>query len=106
MTIEINKGSTVITGEGSIAFYRMLSLLHVLKLEMKGIKYKRGFSAYAKIKKDYGLKGNRQKVFDQFQILVDEESAKQERIVNQDGWPCNKESDDSEDDADYLRDKE
>jgi len=77
MPIEINDSSTSITGD-SIQFYRMCLLLRTLRLELKGIRH-RGFSAYATIKREYNLKGNREKVLAQFEEIVNEESAKQER---------------------------
>lgn len=55
-----------------IAAYRLLMLASALKLETKGIYPIRGCSAYAQIKKEFNLRGNKQKVLDQFnQILVE-----------------------------------
>ena len=45
--------------------YRLISLKYALKLEMLGLKHSRG-SAYATIKKEFGYKGSKQLVFDQF----------------------------------------
>ena len=49
-----------------IDLYRMHVLHKMLKLEMLGIKMNKGGqpTAYSAIKKEYNLKGNRQKVYD------------------------------------------
>ena len=55
---------TAITGD-NIDLFRMSVLEKALKLELLGMKG-RGRSAYSVIKSEYGLKGNRQSVYDQF----------------------------------------
>ena len=60
----------------SIDMFRMIALCGALKLELLGMK-SRGPSAYAIIKREYGLRGNKQSVFDQFKAIKDQ--AKQER---------------------------
>ena len=55
-----------------ISGYRLLMLASALKLETKGIYPIKGCSAYAQLKKEFGLRGSKQKVLDQFnQILVE-----------------------------------
>ncbi len=49
--------------------YRLSTLYHALKLETLGLKHSRG-SVYALIKKQFGLKGNKQSVLDQFGKLI------------------------------------
>lgn len=79
MTIEIYKdGGMSITGD-SVDFYRMAALKGALSLELKGLK-RRGPSAFSMVKREYGLKGNKQKVYEQFCKLVEEASAKQVRV--------------------------
>ena len=51
--------------------YRQRVLLKGLKLELIGMKLSRGQSCYSIIKKEYGLKGNKQSVFDQFKAISD-----------------------------------
>ena len=46
------------------ATYRMIALEKALKLELLGMK-RRGQSAYSIAKQHYGLKGNREKVYNQ-----------------------------------------
>jgi len=55
---------TAITGD-NIDLFRMSILEKALKLELLGMKG-RGRSAYSVIKSEFGLKGNRQSVYDQF----------------------------------------
>jgi len=45
---------------------RLLTLRSGLKLELIGLKMTRGRSCYAIIKNEFGFKGSKQKVFDQF----------------------------------------
>ena len=54
-----------------IDLYRMHVLHKMLKLEMLGIKMSKSRqpSAYSVIKKEYGLKGSRQKVYDAFEEI-------------------------------------
>ena len=59
---------TAITGNEHIDLFRMSVLEQALNLELLGMK-SRGRSAYSIIKSEYGLKGNRQTVYDQFRQL-------------------------------------
>ena len=59
-----------------IDLYRMLVLEKMLRLEILGIKMGRGKTAYSAIKKEYSLKGSRQKVYDIFKQMI--ETTKQE----------------------------
>ena len=55
-----------------IELYRMHVLHKMLKLEMLGIKFKSGMpTAYSAIKKEYNLKGGRQKVWDTFKEIIE-----------------------------------
>ena len=58
---------TAITGD-NIDLFRMSILEKALKLELLGMKG-RGRSAYSVIKSEYGLKGNKQSVYDQFKAI-------------------------------------
>ena len=62
----------------SINMFRMIALCGALKLELLGMK-SRGPSAYAIIKREYGLRGNQQSVFDQFKAI--KEQAKLDRML-------------------------
>ena len=58
---------SAITGK-NIDLFRMSVLEKTLKLEFLGMKG-RGKSSYSIIKSEFGLKGNRQSVYDQFKTL-------------------------------------
>lgn len=65
-------GSTVISGPKQTAMFRILQIKHGLKLELKGIRMSRHGSLFAMVKREFGLKGNKQKIYDQFAKLADE----------------------------------
>ena len=57
----------MITGKENIKRYRLFVLKNALSLEIKtGMKVVRGQTAYTRIKNEFNLKGNKQKVLDQF----------------------------------------
>ena len=58
-----------ITGKENIAEFRLRTLHKMLKLEILGMT-RRGQSAYAIIKQETGLKGSKQKVYDQLTELL------------------------------------
>ena len=62
-------GSFTITGEDNINMARLIALKYGLKMEIKGIRMSRGRTCYSIIKSEFGLKGNRQRVLDQFTEL-------------------------------------
>ena len=65
-----------------IDLYRMNVLEKMLKLEMLGIKMNKGGqpTIYSMIKKEYNLKGSRQKVYDTFKQIV---QTTKEREINE-----------------------
>ena len=54
-----------------IDLYRERVLLKGLKLELIGMKLSRGRTCYSIIKQEYGLKGNKQAVYDQLKAISD-----------------------------------
>lgn len=62
----------VIEGFQNIRWAAMRTLLSALKLEIAGLKVSRGRTAYSNIKRTYGLTGSRQRVYDQFAIMVED----------------------------------
>ena len=56
-----------------IELYRMHVLEKMLKLEIRGIKMNKGGqpTAYSAIKREYNLKGSRQKVWDTFKEIIE-----------------------------------
>jgi hypothetical protein len=64
--------STVITGDDTILF-SIIALESALRLEVKtGMKMGNGRTAYSIVKDRYGLKGNKQRVLEQFNQIVNE----------------------------------
>ena len=61
---------TTITGEENIHNARLLALKTRFKLELLGIKFK-GRTTYSIVKEEFGLKGNRKSVYQQFVQLVE-----------------------------------
>ncbi len=62
----------IIEGKENIESFRLAVLEKALKLELVGLKSGRGRSAYSVIKSEFGLKGSKQKVYDQFVKLRSE----------------------------------
>lgn len=63
--------ATVITGE-NINKFRAAMLLKGLEVELRGMRLtSRAPSCYSIIKREYGLKGNKQKVYEQFKALLE-----------------------------------
>jgi len=58
--------------------FRLLTLRGALRLEVMGMK-RRGRSAYAIVKEEFDLKGSKQKVFDQFTEILQENDIMKER---------------------------
>ena len=54
-----------------IKLYQMLVLRSALKLEMLGLKMSKGRTSYSAIKYLFNLKGNRQKVLDTFNEIIE-----------------------------------
>ena len=54
-----------------INMYRQRVLLKGLKMELRGMRLTRGRTCYSVIKQEYGLKGNKQSVYDQFKLISD-----------------------------------
>jgi hypothetical protein len=64
-------GGTVITGK-AIQLYRLLALKHAMKLELTtGMKMSRGISPFRIVKQELGLKGSKQKLFDQLCAYIE-----------------------------------
>lgn len=62
----------VLDNPRQIEAFRLRTLLKGLKLETLGMQMSRGRSCYSIIKEDFGLKGSKQKVYDQFKQLLQE----------------------------------
>jgi hypothetical protein len=60
----------LITEPNNINKFRLLTLQSALKLEVLGLS-RRGRSAYSIIKQEFGLKGSKAKVLEQFSRMID-----------------------------------
>lgn len=81
MSIHVAKDGTpvVFSGQEAVNFFRMIALLQGMKTELKtGMRLTRGPSCFTRVKQEYGLKGNKQTLIDQFQKLVSEENQRME----------------------------
>ena len=68
---EVSEGGAVsIVGPDQVDRFRLKMLKMGLEAELRGRRLTRGQSAYAIIKQEFGLKGNKQKVYDQFVALI------------------------------------
>ena len=63
-----------ITGKENLAMVRLITLRAALKLECLGMT-KHGQSAYAMVKQEFGLKGNKRNVYAQFNSKLVEQGA-------------------------------
>ena len=74
MAIEkLKSGGFCFTGKESTGLYRLMVLKGRLKMELMGLKFRQ--STYALIKREFGFRGNRQKVYDQFVDYVEKKKA-------------------------------
>ncbi len=76
---KVPEGCVVLTGDG-IKVFRLLSLRGMLSLELKGLHRSHGPSAYVVIKKEFNLKGSRQKVYDAYCTLLREKGILHDQV--------------------------
>jgi len=63
-------GPIVLDKPEQIQAYRLLVLRRGLGLEMRGLRLTRGPTSYAIIKREFGLRGSKRSVFDQFTSIL------------------------------------
>jgi len=63
---QMPSGATLITGD-SILDYRLMVMRSALMLEIQGIRSRRGRTAYAIAKSEFGFRGNKQRVLAQLE---------------------------------------
>lgn len=73
----MSEGTIVINTPEGIKFAQMVARRGALSLECKGMK-RRGQSAYSICKQVYGLKGNKQKVLEQMNKMIEDAHAERE----------------------------
>ena len=64
--------SAVLDAPEQIEMFRYKTLLRGLRLETQGLQMSRGRSCYSIIKQEFGLKGSKQKVYDQFKLMLEQ----------------------------------
>jgi hypothetical protein len=84
MAITNENGTTVITGEADIEFFRLVALRSALRLELVGIRVNRNVNAYAIAKREFKFRGSKQKVFDQLCAYIEQVRAARELAANPD----------------------
>jgi hypothetical protein len=65
-----DRGAISIHTPEAIDYYRLCTIVSALGLEVKGLRASR-YSAYAIAKREYGLKGNKQRVLEQLTVIRD-----------------------------------
>jgi len=71
MSKHLPDGTIVLDTPEDIAAYRLLTLRSALGLEIQGIRFSSRRSVYQIIKKEFHLRGTKQRVYDQFtQLLI------------------------------------
>jgi hypothetical protein len=61
----------VITKPHEIQLFRLLTLRAGLRLEIRGLRVSKGRSCFAIIKQEFGLKGSREEVLEQFSEAIE-----------------------------------
>ena len=83
MAVKKTEVGTMITGR-HIGLFRLETMLLGLKLEIETegrMRLTRGRSCYARIKSEFGFKGNKQKVYNQMQDYINERKLKEDNDV-------------------------
>ena len=65
------ENATIADTTESIKAFRIFALKAALSLEAKGMRHSRGFSAYATVKRELNLKGDRMSVLRQLETIVE-----------------------------------
>ena len=70
--VDIMGKNIILNKKEQILFYRLCALRGALRLEIKGMKHSSGYSAYSRLKNEYGLTGNKMSVLNQINELIKE----------------------------------
>lgn len=74
-------GTIVVDGPEAIAFFRLLALRGAVNLEAVGLRY-RGGSVTARVKREFGIKGNRDKVLAWLEAHIEAERVRQNAVAD------------------------
>ena len=72
MIKESKHGTLTITGAEDIGLFRLLALRSALGLEVKGMRINRHINAYMLAKREFGFRGNKQRVYEQLCSYIEE----------------------------------
>jgi hypothetical protein len=61
---------TMLTNPTQIAHFRYCTMLRGLGLEIKGMRISRGMTMYSLVKKELGLKGSRESVYNDLALML------------------------------------
>ena len=76
-------GTMVVTGLKDTKLVRLMALKAALGLEIKGLKASRGRSAYATIKSEFNLRGNKASVLEQFTKILEQKRTERLKEPNE-----------------------
>lgn len=62
----MSNSGTMLSGPVQMHMFHMLQIKHAMRLEQLGMKHSSGKSAHALAKRILGIKGNKQKVYEEF----------------------------------------
>ena len=68
-------GTAGFVGKGAVNVFRMMTLARGLRMEIGGMRMTRGRTCYAIIKEEFGLRGRKARVLEQFLPLVEQAKA-------------------------------
>jgi hypothetical protein len=71
MNNDINEGFSLTTPE-QISAYRLITMYHGLKAEVKGFRMTSKVNCFALVKREFGLRGTKVKVLAQFKAMLQE----------------------------------
>lgn len=63
--------ATSFVGPESVNLFRLMTMIRGLRVELRGMRLTRGVSCYAMAKKEFGLKGNKEKVLAQLEAVLE-----------------------------------
>lgn len=66
MILQLKHGCVVAEGADAVAVFRILSLRGAMSLELRGLRHSGGRSVIAAVKREFGLRGNREAVYREF----------------------------------------
>lgn len=72
--------ATSFVGPESVNLFRVMTMVRGLRAELRGMRLSRGISCYAMAKKEFGLRGNKEKVLAQLEAVLENMKAHAEIV--------------------------